>query len=146
MSNTLFKLLIGKRVVENTASKSIFRQFLDIASVDVIRLSVFKKHVYSVIIFYFQLIDTVHTLFGALNRWIRFGNVAKFYLFIDSFSDQAIRVALPFSLTLRVHGIWTRIYCEIMLLFTNSSSHVIRLLRLNAFETTRNEEHLSWYF
>ena len=68
MSNTLFKLLIGKRVVENTASKSIFRQFLDIASVDVIRLSVFKKHVYSVIIFYFQLIDTVHTLFGALNR------------------------------------------------------------------------------
>lgn len=146
MSHTSYKLLIGEQGVENTASKSIFRQFLEFASVAVIRLSVFKKHVYSVIISYFQLIDTVHTLFSALNRWIRFGNVAKFYLFIDSFSDQAIRVALPFRLTLRVHGIWARIYCKIMLLFTNSSSHVIRLLSLSAFKTTRNEEHLSWYF
>ena len=111
MSHTLFKLLIGEQVVENTASKSIFRQFLNIASIAVIRLSVFKKHGYSVIIFYFQLIDAVHTLFGALNRWIRFGNVAKFYLFIESFLGQASRVALPFRLTLRVHGIWARIYC-----------------------------------
>ena len=68
MSHTLFKLLIGEQVVENTASKSIFRQFLDIASIAVIRLSVFKKHGYSVIPVYFQLIDAVHTLFGALNR------------------------------------------------------------------------------
>ena len=146
MSYLMFKVLIGKKIVENTASKSIFRHFLDIASKAVIRLSVFKKHAYSVIIFYFQLIDTVHTLFGALNRWIRFGNVAKFYLFIDSFSDQVIRFTLPFKLTLRVHGMLARIYCEIMLLFTNSSSHVIRLLSLSAFKTNRNKEHLSWYF
>ena len=74
MSHTSFKLLIGEQGVEKTASNSIFSQFLDIASVAVIRLSVFKKHVHSVIIFYFQRIDTVHTLFGALNRWIMFGN------------------------------------------------------------------------
>ena len=68
MSDTSYKLLIGEQGVEKTVSTSIFRQFHEFASVAVIRLSVFKKHAYSVISFYFQLIDTVHTLFSALNR------------------------------------------------------------------------------